>query len=479
VKARERNSNYLFAFFSIIFLVFAIQATLTQQLWLLIIPFVMVFLYAAWQMFSYFFMLLLFLIPFSMEYQITDTLGTDFPDEPLMILFTVLGGYYWVYHPAAISRRTIVHPLLIIVVISLAWTIISSLFSTLPLLSFKFLLAKAWYFGAFIIAPLVLFQGMRYIKLGITVLVTAMVATTLIILVRHATEGFTFVSINEAVKPFFRNHVNYSALLVCIIPVVFVYWQTKKAGMLKSLAAITLIILLLALFLSYARGAWLALFTGIGAAWLIRRKAIVMAYAVAFALLLVALFWLKNDDKYLEYAHDYRTTIWHENFQEHLSATYELKDASTAERFYRWIAGVRMVKDNWLTGYGPNSFYYNYKPYTVPAFRTWVSNNPEHSTVHNYFLLVTIEQGIPGLLFFLLLTAAMLYYAQHLYHRVNDIFYRWVAMLSGVIIIMILTVNCLSDLIETDKVGSLFFLCLSLLVITDRNAKNRNSYPGA
>ena len=116
-----------------------------------------------------------------------------------------------------------------------------------------------------------------------------------------------------------------------------------------------------------------------------------------------AVFWIKADDRYLQYAHDYRTTIFHHDFREHLQATYQLKDVSTAERFYRWIAGVRMIKDNALTGYGPNTFYNNYKPYAVPAFKTWVSDNKEHSTVHNYFLLIAIEQGIPGLLFFLLL----------------------------------------------------------------------------
>jgi len=35
-------------------------------------------------------------------------------------------------------------------------------------------------------------------------------------------------------------------------------------------------------------------------------------------------------------------------------------------------------------------------------------------------------------------------------------------------------VNCLSDLIETDKVGSLFFLCLSLLITVDlQTRKNK------
>ena len=227
-----------------------------------------------------------------------------------------------------------------------------------------------------------------------------------------------------------------------------------------------------AIFFAYSRGAWLAFFVGLLSYWLIKKRLLFYSYIVAIIITVGSLFWIKANDHYLQFAHDYKTTIFHENFREHLIATYKLKDVSTAERFYRWIAGIRMIKDNWLTGYGPGTFYNNYKGYTVPAFKTWVSKNRDHSTVHNYFLLIAIEQGIPGLIFFLLLSAAMLYYAQYLYHRVKDIFYRTVAATTGVILTMIITVNFLSDLIETDKIGSLFFLCLATLIVTDINTRN-------
>lgn len=230
---------------------------------------------------------------------------------------------------------------------------------------------------------------------------------------------------------------------------------------------IVIVLMLLALFFSYARGAWLALVTGAVAFVLIRKQKIVLAYLLLIVLAAGTVFWLRQDNNYLRFAHNYQRTIFHKDFGEHLVATYKLKDVSTAERFYRWIAGVRMIKDQPLTGFGPNTFYENYKPYGVPAFKTWVSDNPEHSTVHNYFLLTVIEQGYPGLFFFLLLLGAMLWYAQRLWKRVKDPFYKTTAMVTGVILVMIITVNCLSDLIETDKVGSLFFLCLSMLIVTD------------
>jgi len=38
-------------------------------------------------------------------------------------------------------------------------------------------------------------------------------------------------------------------------------------------------------------------------------------------------------------------------------------------------------------------------------------------------------------------------------------------------------VNFLSDLIETDKVGSLFFLCIAVLVVVDLNTRQESSEP--
>lgn len=471
----EKNKNYLFGFFAVLFISCAALAGAMHEAWLLIIPFIPVFFYAGWQSIRVVFFLLLFLIPFSAEYQVSSSLATDFPDELLMLLVSVLFCYYWLYHPAALNRCIISHPLLVVLLLGFCWVVISSLFSTGGLLSVKFLLAKTWYFGAFILAPLIVFRDKKSVQRGLLLLVSAMIIVTVIALARHALYGFRFANINDALHPFFRNHVNYSAMLVCVIPAVFVYWQTGKTISHKWISGIVLAILLAALFFSYARGAWLALFTGMAAVWLTRKKLLVAGYVFVIMLMLLSLFWLKSNDRYLAYAPDYKTTVWHEDFGDHLTATYHFRDVSTAERFYRWIAGVRMIKDRWLTGYGPNTFYDNYRPYAIPAFKTWVSDNSEHSTVHNYFLLIAIEQGIPGLILFILLTACMLWYAEHLYHRVNDVFYRRVALLAGVVTIMILTVNFLSDLIETDKIGSLFFLCLSLLAITDINTRNANS----
>jgi O-antigen ligase len=450
----------LFAALSGLFIAAAGIAVFTDEYFLIAIPFFILLFYAAWQNRNFVFFLLLAALPFSFEYNFSSGLGTDIPDELLMLLVSAIFLAYWLYKPSTLSKKNVQHPLLLLYGAVLFWVTVTVIFSTHLQVSVKYLLAKTWYAGA--------------IATAATVMVLSMLLVTIIALIRHYQSGFSFATINDAVSPFFRNHVNYSAMLVCILPVVVGLFQLSNRKEVKLLWSVAIIIFLVALFFSYARGAWLALLAGAIAYWLLKKKLLFYSFIASIIITIAGLFWLKKNDRYLQYAHDYTTTIFHKDFSEHLISTYQLKDVSTAERFYRWIAGVRMIKDNWLTGYGPNTFYENYKGYTVPAYKTWVSDNPEHSTVHNYFLLTVIEQGIPGFIFLLLLFGSMIYYTQYLYQRLNNKFYKTATAAIGVMLVMIIVLNFLSDLIETDKVGSLFFLCLSMLVVVDTNTRKES-----
>jgi hypothetical protein len=92
----------------------------------------------------------------------------------------------------------------------------------------------------------------------------------------------------------------------------------------------------------------------------------------------------------------------------------------------------------------------------LPAFKTWVSENRKDRPCIIIFIAGN-RTGYSGSLLFLILTGILVYYAQHLYHRIKDIFYNRVAITAGVILTMTMLLNFLSDLIETDKIGSLFF----------------------
>jgi O-antigen ligase len=90
------------------------------------------------------------------------------------------------------------------------------------------------------------------------------------------------------------------------------------------------------------------------------------------------------------------------------------------ERVYRWVAAAYMIQDRPYSGFGPGNFYFNYQKYTVSSFKTYVSDNPERSGIHNYFLMVTVEQGVPGLVFFLLFCLLVIFKGQQVYHYTPD-----------------------------------------------------------
>jgi O-antigen ligase len=473
VIALLNKKQFQFGFFTGIFILSLLAAVYTELYYLIAIPFIVLLLFAGWEHFKIMFFLLLFTLPLSFEYNFSQTLGTDIPDEFLMLSVSILFFLYWIYSPKIIPKSILQHPLVLLLVIIIFWMIITVIFSSQKIISLKYLLAKSWYLGAFVLAPLIVLKQKQHLRVIAIVIGVSMLLVATIALWRHSSSGFHFANINVAVTPFFRNHVNYSAMMVCIMPLFFAFHRLSQSKRQKIFIALGIIILMTALFFSYARGAWLALAAGLIAYQLIKRKYLVITYLTAIVFTVSFLFWVKADDRYLRFSNDYKTTIFHKDFSEHLIATYKLKDVSTAERFYRWIAGVRMIKDNPLIGFGPNTFYSNYKSYALPSFKTWVSKNEERSTVHNYFLLTAIEQGLPGLILFLLLLGTMLYYAQYLYHRIQDVFYKTVSITAGVILVMIIIVNFLSDLIETDKIGSLFFLCLSVLIVTDINTRDQ------
>ena len=192
-------------------------------------------------------------------------------------------------------------------------------------------------------------------------------------------------------------------------------------------------------------------------------KVVLIAVAVSGA---VGVSYVVRGDNSMEFAPDYERTVFNgQNFEKHLAATYKLQDVSGMERVYRWVAASRMIADKPLVGSGAATFYPEYKRYTLKSFRTYVSDNREKSTTHNYFLLQLAEQGIPGFLLFVILMATALLRAERLYHRARP----WpeirrvvlAATLSLVIIIFHLTLN---ELVEADKIGSVFFVCLALLI---------------
>ncbi len=441
---------------------------------LLVVPFAFVATYAIGLNIRFLFFALLFAIPLSTEFEVTATLSTDLPDEPLMLLLAGSLLILFLLKPQLIPVELRKSSLVVLLLLQLVWLLITVFFSHEVWLSIKYCLAKGWFIMAFTVGGLFFLRTKEDFAQASKALIFAMLIPVVYSLLQHAGKGFTFESINETLSPFFRNHVNYSALLVCLSPVLLVWYQFSTQRLRKWIIAL-MVLFFIALFFAYSRGAWLCLLSG-AITWLaIKKRFLLSLIFTALLAASVVLFLLVQNENYMKFAPDFNTTRQHFDLNEHLEATYTLKDMSTMERFYRWIAGVKMVNEEKLKGYGPNTFTTYYKEYTVAAFKSWVSNNEEKSSVHNYFLLISIEQGLPALIILLVMLISMFTIAVKAYHTLHDPFERSLALTAAVILSMIVTLNLLSDLIETDKIGSIYFLLLGIFIRLQVKLKEQNA----
>lgn len=421
---------------------------------------------------------LLFCIPFSMHLEFANgALATSLPDEPMMWLFLLLFGVLWAHRPNMIPQWWWRNPIVLVVTLQFLWLIVAVIYSKEPLFSVKFLAAKCWFLVCFFILPIWVFTEKKDYKRAFLVFLIPTVGTMLAIFIRHAMLGFNFRRVEKAIMGIYYNHVDYSTILSMVFPLLLVaYPLTKGKGWWVRLPLIAVIIFFLpAIYLTYARAAIVAVVFAFCIWFAIRLKLVNLVMPVFYGLVTLMVVYMVRHNEYIKYRPVFQHTYMHKTFTDHIVATFRGEDMSSMERLYRWVAGARMSTENPVTGVGPNAFYYYYKPHAVSSFRTYVSRNVEKSTTHNYFLLMLVEQGWPAMILYAILIMVIFAQAQKIYYRfrkVGDRYYRNVTLGVIMMIAACFINNFFSELLETHKVGALFYLGIGLLVLLDKKSKD-------
>jgi O-antigen ligase len=250
-------------------------------------------------------------------------------------------------------------------------------------------------------------------------------------------------------------------MVVLFLP--YVVLLRSKANGFKWLYNLLILFFVICIYFSFTRAAILCIFIGVGSYFIIKKAWIEKTLVLASTVVILGLGYLSFNNNYLKLAPNFEKTITHNKFDNLIEATYKMEDISTMERLYRWVAGFEMVKDRPLSGFGPNNFYLNYSKYTISAFQTYVSDNPDQSGIHNYYLMTTVDQGIPGLLIFLALIFISLIIGQKVYHALTKKSDKHILMAALTSLIIILSLNLINDMIETDKVGPFFFTSMCII----------------
>ncbi|MFK7972939.1 MAG: O-antigen ligase family protein [Bacteroidia bacterium] len=396
-------------------------------------------------------------------------LALDIPSEPLMVFFlgvlviNLVSGRQF-------GKKDSLFPFHILVIALLFWTCFTALLSDYPMRSIKYVLSRLWYMAAFVFVAEKILQNPKILLRMGWCFVISLAIFSFITTLRHIPSGFSFEGSHFAPGLFFTNHVIYGAAVVLGMPWAWLLWkESAPNSMARKVAFGAMGIIMLGVILCYARGAWVSFIALPVLVVIISRKALVPALTIGIILLAFGLGWLAQGNNYYRFAPDYKETIFHEgDLGGHLNATFQGKELSGMERFYRWVAAFRMIEARPVAGFGPSTFNQNYRKYANDAFRTYVSDNPEQSTTHNYYLMTFAEQGFVGGLLFIGMCLYMFTKGGRLALEARVRLHRRLALVATLSLSVIMLHSLLNELIEVDKVGAMFWINLLTIHLVDK-----------
>jgi len=473
----QKTDWLLPSLYALVVVLSVLIAVASEVYFLVVIPAIFLLAYVSIVDFKNVFFLLLMLLPLSIEVDLPGGFSTDFPAELLMVGLTLVYFLYVLQNGKTMSASFLRHPLTLLFLLHLGWTFITFLTSNAFFISLKFTLAKIWYVTTFYFLAGTVFKNIKDFKVYLWAIFVPLIFSIIVINIKHYAFAFDFEKINYVVHPFYRNHVDYACLMALFFPaIVLTSTWYKDSFLLKWILRIGALLVLIGIYFSYTRAAYVAIVLAFGAYFIIHFRLMKISLVAAFTVFALLIGYLSHNNNYLEMAPDYNKTITHTDFNNLIEATYKGEDISTMERVYRWVAGFQMIKAEPLTGFGPGTFVSFYESYTLGSFSTYVSDNPDRSGIHSYYFMIMVEQGLPGLAIFLLLISFILLKGEQVYHQTKDKDERIIVLVSVLSIIVIDALLLINDMLETDKVGPFFFIAMALIVNQDlKNKKTKKT----
>ncbi len=389
------------------------------------------------------------------------------PTEPL--LFGILLIFILKYFAMGKFDRDIIwHPVTLAIAFSLFWIILTSLTSTMPIVSFKFLLSRIWFIVGFYLIAAKLFESGKNIEKYVWFYTVPLLIVIFYATYRHLGYGlWDKQAAHTVVNPFYNDHTSYGAVIAMYLPFLFGFSFTKiYSPTTRILIRIVLGILLLGLILSYARAAWVSMVAALAIWAIIRLKIRFKTMFLIFLFLLTLLLVFQHPIlMYLER----NNTESSANLGEHISSISNISsDASNLERINRWSCAIRMFEDKPFFGYGPGTYMFKYAPYQLKSDRTIIStNSADGGNAHSEYLGPLAESGFIGLVSFLILLATVVYTAIHAYSRTNDKRLKTILMSSLLGLITYYIHGTLNNFLDTDKLSVPFWGFTAMIVAID------------
>lgn len=318
------------------------------------------------------------------------------PTEPL--LFGVLLLFILkIAFEKKFDKKIIYHPVSLAIYINLIWILITSITSTMPIVSFKFLLARVWFIVSFYFLATQLFKNRKNIYRFIWLYILPLIIVIAYTIYNHSKYGLlNQEAANYVVSPFYNDHTIYGAMLALYIPLLIGFlFNSKYLAKFKFIISTVLAVFIFALVVSYTRAAWISLFGALFILAVILLK-IKFRYIFFIGGALLTLFFVYQSEIiiYLERNRQDSST----NLSEHVKSIANIStDASNMERLNRWNCAIRMFKEKPVLGWGPGTYMFQYAPFQLSFEKTIISTNAgDKGNAHSEYLGALSESGFIG-----------------------------------------------------------------------------------
>ncbi len=309
--------------------------------------------------------LIVFFAPLSIPLRkVMPGLGFDMylPTEPLLFGLLIL-FLLKILHERNFDKKILLHPVSLAIYLNLFWILLTSLTSTMPVVSIKFLLSRVWFIVGLYLLTTKLFSEGKNIEKYVWLYIISLAIVVAYATIRHLGYGlWNKQAAHFVVTPFYNDHTSYGAVLAMYLPFITMFafnsFLTRKT---KMIALGFLAVIFLGFILSYARAAWLSIIVGMGVWGMVKLKIRFKPIFIA-GVSVIALFLLFQTQILMKLEENSEQSS--ANFMTHISSMSNITtDASNLERINRWICALRVFVEKPVFGYVPGTYMFKYAPY--------------------------------------------------------------------------------------------------------------------
>ena len=419
-------------------------------------------------------LLTLFLTPLSIQISyLTGGTGFDLsiPTEPVLALLLFITLFKLIV-TREFSAKLLRHPVTVLIGLYLVWTLVTSVTSTMPGVSFKTLAYRMWFIAGFYIISAQMFSSERFKRRYIIAYSTGLAVVVIYFLVRAGGAGLLNQQFaHSACYPFFNDHTSFGASMAFLLAPLTVILIRKSSSVTSRVFVSMLIILFMAGFIfSYSRAAWVSLIAALTLSlilWLrmpVRLLTVTTAGFIVAMILSAGWIWQKMDSTTEDSSAD---------LGQHLRSSSNIStDQSNLERINRWKCAFGMFEERPLLGWGPGTYQFNYGPFQKASDRTIISTDfGDAGNAHSEYLGTLSESGLPGALLYMLLTAFTIITGIRVWYRERRTYegYFALAILTGLMTYAVHGI--MNSFLDSDKIAALWWGFAAILVSMDIREK--------